>query len=194
MTTPVKLNLKIYQGSTFRETLRWESSTKVYVPIVTITKSAPMTVTANSHNLPVGWRAKVVGAGGMKEINSIDSFIATETTANTITVNSVNSLNFTAFTTGGVLEYNQPVDLAGYSGRMQIRSKVDSDTVLHELTEANSGVVINNTLKTIVLSIPANITSSFSWTSGVYSLELVKGSEVIPFCNGIVSVVKEVTR
>ena len=29
MTSPVKLNFKVYQGSTFKEVLRWESSTKV---------------------------------------------------------------------------------------------------------------------------------------------------------------------
>jgi hypothetical protein len=42
MTAPTKANLKIYQGSTFREVFRWESYTKVYVPITGISKTAPV--------------------------------------------------------------------------------------------------------------------------------------------------------
>ena len=69
---PAKINYKIYQGSTFQETFRWESETKVYVPIQSITKAAPCVITTTTpHNLPVGWRFRVAGAGGMKEINSV---------------------------------------------------------------------------------------------------------------------------
>lgn len=69
---PAKLNYKIYQGSTFQQSYRWESETKVYVPISAVYKSAPCVVTTTqSHNLPLGWRFRVVGAGGMKEINSV---------------------------------------------------------------------------------------------------------------------------
>ena len=38
MAAPIKLNFKVYQGSTFSETLRWESATRVYVPITNISK------------------------------------------------------------------------------------------------------------------------------------------------------------
>jgi hypothetical protein len=89
MSAPIKLNLKIYQGSTFKQVLRWESSTKVYVPITNISKNAPMVVTAPSHSIPLGWRAKITNAGGMKEANALDYQIATEITADTITFNQV---------------------------------------------------------------------------------------------------------
>lgn len=59
MPSPIKLNLKVYQGATFREPLRWESSTKVYKPISGITKSAPIVINAVGHGIPVGWRTKV---------------------------------------------------------------------------------------------------------------------------------------
>ena len=73
---PAKLSYKIYQGSTFQEAYRWESQTKVYKPIQSISKAAPCVVTTTTpHELPVGWRFRVVGAGGMKEINnSNDSY------------------------------------------------------------------------------------------------------------------------
>ena len=87
---PAKINYKIYQGSTFQETFRWESETKVYVPIQTIAKAAPCVITTSAnHNLPQGWRFRVVGAGGMKEINSQgDSYyLATSVTPTTIEIN-----------------------------------------------------------------------------------------------------------
>lgn len=195
MTSPVKLNFKIYQGSTFREVLRWESSLKVYAPIQAITKSAPVVVTAQNHNCPLGWRAKVVGAGGMKEINSQDNYyLVTARTNDTVTFNSVNSLAFTAYTSGGVLEYNQPVPLTDYTARMQIREKLDSPTVLLELTTENGGIVIDTVNYTITVLAQANQTQALNFRQAVYSLELVKGLEVVPFSSGNISLVQEVTR
>ena len=195
MTEPIKLNLKIYQGSTFTQVLRWETSTRVYVPITQITKSAPVVVTAANHNIPVGWRARVTNAGGMKEINLLDYNTVTSTTATTVTFNQVNSLPFTAYTSGGVLEYNQPASLVGLTARMQLREKLTSTTVLHELTTTNGGVVFDNTLKTITLTIPAAATTLFNFTSAVYALEFIEASgTVIPFAKGNVLLEREVTR
>lgn len=194
---PAKINYKIYQGSTFQETFRWESETKVYVPIQTIQKSAPCVITTSSnHSLPQGWRFRVVGAGGMKEINNtVDGFyVATSVTSNTITINQTNSLSYTAYTSGGVVEYNQPIDLSSYSARMQIRETVDSSTVLHESTTANGQLVVNNTDKYIQLTLLGNVTQQFTFTNAVYSIELYNGNNVIPFISGNLTLVQEVTR
>ena len=194
MTSPVKLNLKIYQGSTFRQVLRWESSTKVYVPITNITKSAPVVITAANHAAPLGWRVKVVGAGGMKEINALDYQTVTDKTTDTVTLNQINSLGFTAYTSGGVLEYNQPVSLSGYTARMQIRAKIDSDAVIHTLTTENGGIVLDNTAKTITIVMQDEVTQTFTFKSAVYDLELISGGEVTQLVTGGISLVREVTR
>lgn len=195
MASPVKLNFKIYQGGTFREVLRWESSSRVYAPVTAISKSAPVVVTAPNHNCPLGWRAKVVGAGGMKEINSTDSYyLVTDKTNDTVTFNQVNSLAYNSYTTGGVLEYNQPVPLVGYTARMQIRTKLDSEEVLLELTTENGGIVIDPVLYTITLVAAATQTEVLNFTQAVYSLELIQGLEVIPFSSGNILLVREVTR
>lgn len=195
MTSPVKLNFKVYQGSTFKEVLRWESSTKVYVPITNITKSAPTEIAAASNGLPVGWRFKVTDVGGMKEINSQDTYhIATETTVDSVVVNALNSLSYAAYTTGGVIEYNQPVDLATTTARMQVREKIDSVDTIFELTTENGGILIDNVTKTITIVITAIATAALTFSSAVYSLELIKGSEVTPFATGTLSLIKEVTR
>jgi hypothetical protein len=194
MAGPTKLNLKIYQGSTFRETIRWESALKVYAPITNISKSAPMVVTASNHGVPVGWRVKINGALGMKEANTAEYITASEVSATAVTFNSINSLAFSTYTGGGVLEYNQPVDLAGYTARMQIREKVTSETVLENLTTSNGKILINNTSKTISLILSAASTESYTWKSGVYSLEMEKEGVVVPFIYGSVVVEREVTR
>ena len=194
---PAKINYKIYQGSTFQETYRWESQTKVYVPIQSITKAAPCVITTSQdHNLPNNWRFKVVGAGGMKEINSLsDNYhIATNTTNNTITINQVNSLQYTTFTSGGVIEFNEPVPLSSYGARMQIRETVDSPTVIYEATSQAGQIVLDNTYKTITITILGNVTSGFNFSTAVYSLELFNGNNVIPFLVGNLTLVPEVTR
>ena len=196
---PAKINYKIYQGSTFQETFRWESETKVYVPIQAIAKSAPCVITTSSvHQLPVGWRFRVVGAGGMKEINSVgeDSYHLSTLipTPTTVEINQVNSLNYTAYTSGGVVEFNQPVSLTGFAARMQIRETVDSTTVIHEATTQNAQIVLDNVNKTIQITLLANVTQNFTFSTAVYSLELYSGNNVIPFINGNLTLVQEVTR
>ena len=194
MSVPYKLNLKVYQGSTFREVLRYESSIKAYKPITGITKTAPIVINAPAHGMPNGWRTTVAGVSGMKEINSTDYYIVSEATEDTVTFNSVNAINFNTYTTGGVLEYNVPVDITGYTGRMQVRAKLKDDLVLLELTTETGGIIIDATLKTITIFISATIATNLSFTSGIYSLELVRGTEVIPFVSGSISVIQEVTR
>ena len=194
MVAPIKLNIKVYQGSTFSKVLRWESNTKKYMPINAISKAAPMVVTAPSHGVPVGWRTKLTNIVGMKEVANLDYINNTATTLDTLTFNNINSLNFGAYTSGGILEYNQPIDLVGITARMQIREKITSATVLLDLTTENGLIQIDNTLKTIVFSIPAQTTQTLTFKQAVYSLELVKGTTVVPFANGTVSLVPEVTR
>jgi hypothetical protein len=196
MTTPAKINFKLYQGSTFGEVLRWESAVKVYVPITAITKSAPLVVTAPSHGVPVNWRAKFTNIVGMTDLNSSDTYYQiTGTTTNTLTVNSVNSLGFKDYISGGIVEYNKPVDMTGYTARMQIRGKITDADFIQELTTENGLIVIDNINKTITLNIPAAVTAGYTFNTAVYSIEMVSsGGQVTPFCNGTITLVKEVTR
>lgn len=197
MASPAKVNLTIFQGSTFLETLRWESSKKIYKQISNITKSAPVLLTSVGHGIPEGWRVRVTNVAGMKEINSStdEYYKASIPSVDTLEINSINATSFTSYTSGGILEYNEPIDLAGFTARMQIRQKVDSAEILIELTTENGGVLLDNNLKTITLVISAVQTAAFSFSSGVYSLELISsGGVVTPLINGSVSVKKEVTR
>lgn len=195
---PAKLSYKVYQGSTFQEAYRWETQTKVYEPIQSISKAAPCVITTQqSHDLPAGWRFRVVGAGGMKEINSStdDYYLATDTTSNTVTINSVNSLLYTNYTTGGVIEYNQPVDLTGYKARMQIRKTIGSTEIIYEASSDSGEIAIDTVSSVITITIAAAVTQTFDFTSAVYSMELYNNSGiVVPFLTGNLTLVKEITR
>jgi hypothetical protein len=196
MTAPVKLNFKVYQGSTFSEVLRWESSTKVYKTITAISKTAPVVINAVAHGIPVGWRTKVTNVVGMTAINSTDTYnTVSAVTADTVTLNDINSLGYTAYTSGGVLEYNLPVDLAGFTARMQIREKLTSTATIKDLTTGNGGVVLDNTLKTITIFMSATDTAALTFSTAVYSLELVSsGGIVTQLITGNMTLVQEVTR
>lgn len=192
--TPTKTNFKIYQGSTFVEVLRYESTTKVYTNISAAFNSAPFMITANNHGMVAGWRCKLSNLGGMTEANNLDYIVASSVTNNDLVFNSVNAVGFKTYTTGGVLEYNEPISLANMTARMQIREKVTSSSVIDELTTENGMIVIDNDNKTIVIQIPASTTAEYTFKSAVYSLELVSDSIVIPFIYGNIVLNKEITR
>lgn len=89
----------------------------------------------------------------------------------------------------------QPVDLTGYTARMQIRQDYDTTTVLAELTTANGGITINGDNGQVTLLIADEDTAAYTWTSGVYDLELVSGSgDVTRLLQGPASLDLEVTR
>lgn len=192
--TPTKVNFKIYQGSTFNEVLRWESSTKKYVPITAAFKAAPLVVTAVAHGMPTGWRAKISNVVGMVELNSLDYIVATSVTTDNITFNSVNAAGFKDYISGGTLEYNEPMSLSGVTARMQIRERLTSSTVVDELTTENGKIIINDSNKTITINITAAETAAYTFKTAVYSLELVSGTIVTPFINGSISLESEITR
>lgn len=195
MAAPVKVNFKIYQGSTFREVLRWESSEKSYLPITGISKSAPLVITTEEHSIPVGWRIKVTNVAGMKEINSADTYhVVTAVTATSLTISSINSIGYTDYISNGVIEYNAPINLTGYTARMHLRSKLADTEIIEELTTENNLVVLNNDTKTINLNIPASTTAGYTFKTAVYSLEVEKDSTVTTLVNGVISLELEVTR
>lgn len=148
---PGRLNLKIYKGSSFDEVIRWESANKTYATIYTISKAAPCVVTLGVGEPlpPVHWRVRINNVIGMKEINlASDQYYITssvDSLANKVTFNEINSAGFTAYTSGGILEWNTPVTLTGYSAQMQIRESIDSPTYLIELTSNPAGMITNST-------------------------------------------------
>lgn len=86
------------------------------------------------------------------------------------------------------------IDLTSYVGRMQIREKVTDAATVVDLTEGNGGIVMGGVAGTIDLLITAAATAAFTWTKGVYDVEIELSGVVTRLVEGGVTVNPEVTR
>ena len=88
-----------------------------------------------------------------------------------------------------------PIDLTGCTARMQVRSEIESDTVLLELTTENGCIVIDGSAGKLTLHLSPSATAAIAWESGVWDLEVVHPSgDVTRLVQGSISVSREVTR
>ena len=197
-------DITIRRGETWTRVLRWESAPFVYSAITAITKTAPVQITSPTHGLVTGWRAAVVSAGGMRQINaktfpprSTDFHKVTRVDANIITMNDVNSADFTAYTSGGFLVSYTPVSLDGFSARMMIRETVESTGDPLVSLVSPDDIELDDADHTITVTISAAATAALEFSTGVYDLELVSGDAtpvVTRLLSGNVIVIPEVTR
>lgn len=86
-----------------------------------------------------------------------------------------------------------PVDLSGYSARMQVRRRLGSEDTLLDLTTEGGEIVLGGEDGTIAISISATQTAEVP-RSGVYDLELVNGPTVTKILRGQFILQPEVTQ
>ena len=204
--TAVKKDFEILIGSTWGCVVRWGTTPIVRKPITNIDLSlgAPR-LSVSSHGLFEGWGVAVYGVKSPRQINAVnnppegsDYHSATVIDTGTIELNDVtpvdeNGQEWPAYTSGGFIQYDTPVDLTGYTARMSIKDKIGG-AVLHSLTTENGGIVIDPAAKTILLSIPAATTEDFTWSRGVYDLEMVSSAgKVTRIISGRIALSREVT-
>lgn len=85
------------------------------------------------------------------------------------------------------------VSLNGYTARMQIRETVGAAAALY--TSISGHFVIDGPLGDVVLEIPEAITAAWTWTRGVYDIEIIAADlKVTRLVSGKVKVSPEVTR
>lgn len=88
-----------------------------------------------------------------------------------------------------------PIDITGYSARMDIRANIDEDTAIHSMTSANGDIVLGDAAGTIQLLITAADTEAFDFQTAVYDLELISGAGAVTrLIKGCIELDKEVTR
>lgn len=88
-----------------------------------------------------------------------------------------------------------PVNLTGCTARMQIRKEIANATPYVTLTTENGGIELGGVAGTITLIITPTATAAFTWTAGVYDLEIVfSPTDVRRLVYGPVTVSPEVTR
>lgn len=88
-----------------------------------------------------------------------------------------------------------PVDLSGYSARLQVRETHYSTEALLSLSSPSNGITLGGSAGTINLLVSASDTSDISAGNFLYDLELESGSgEVSRIIEGSFIVTPEVTR
>lgn len=88
-----------------------------------------------------------------------------------------------------------PIDLTGYTARMQVREYASAADPVIDLTTTNGGIALGGTAGTITLSISSTDTSNVGVDGGVYDLELVSaGGVVTRLLQGFIEFSDEVTR
>jgi len=88
-----------------------------------------------------------------------------------------------------------PVNLTGYTARMQMRRSVQSPDILISLTTANGRLVITPLTGVITMTISATDTAALNFQSAVYDLEIESaGGIVTRLIEGKVRLSLEVTR
>ncbi|MFN4894210.1 MAG: hypothetical protein ACK5HO_00315 [Pseudomonadota bacterium] len=86
-----------------------------------------------------------------------------------------------------------PVNLTGYSARMQVRPSYESEEVLASLVSPTN-ITLGGALGTIVATIAATDTQKLTMQEGVYDLELEIGGVVTRLLQGKAIISWEVTR
>src|SRR6185312_2353599 len=87
-----------------------------------------------------------------------------------------------------------PVDLTGFTARMQIRSEDVEGPVVIELTTENDGIIITPETGEIRIVISAEESDKADMKKCVYDLELVKDDFVERILEGAIRVSLSVTR
>lgn len=90
-----------------------------------------------------------------------------------------------------------PVDLTGYTARLQMRADLDAPVALFTLTTENGGITLGGAAGTIDLYLSHTATAAITWDSAVYDLELINtagNGDVTRRVEGSVTVSREVTR
>lgn len=181
-------DITIRRGSTFRWVIRVEQPKVVYVPITAIDKTAPVRLHAVAHGLTSGRRFLVTGAKGLTALNAknsppraTDYHKASVVDADTIEVNSINAANAAAYTGGGMIQYNAPLDMTGYEIRMQARASEKSEVVVFAASTTDGKIVMQPDGMSAVLTLSDTLTSAITASSAVYDVEFVAPDGSIPF-------------
>lgn len=198
---PITQDIEILQGATYASVLQWFAADAVHKIISAVAVGLPTLVTATAHGMTGAGRQPVwiTNVKGPRALNT-DGYRDTAPVWATVVDPDTLAIDFdsggmTPYQAGGVLTYYLPVDLTGYTARMQVRPSAGSNIVLLDLTTENGGITLGGAEGTITRYVDAMQAAALAFNSGVYDLELMDGSgHVTRLVTGAACVSREVTR
>lgn len=197
-----RLRLTVRRGASADIPIRVESDTLQFAQITAMAKTAPLRVTAPGHGLPPRWRAAVVGAGGMTELN-VDwdhiraSYLRPVSVidANTVDFDGVCATSFRTYTSGGVLAFYAPKSLVAYTGaRMDLKDMVGGEVEV-SLSTAAGTMEIDAYNNAVWIHLGESTLSGVPARDYVFDIELVRigGVDAICSAESTITVLPEVT-
>ena len=89
----------------------------------------------------------------------------------------------------------KPINLTGYTAKMQARSAYGDPQTLFELSTENGGIALGGTAGTVELYVSDETTATFSFDRAVYDLFLyAPNGDALPLFEGSVRLVLGVTK
>lgn len=170
--------LKIIQGSTLAQPVRWGVEPIIYKPITGVVSLAPLRLTVPGHGAPNGWRTEVESVKGMTKINSTgmgkesDYHNALTVNQDTIEFNDVNATDYGTYQSGtGVLKFFTPADLTNKEFALYIWDKVNGTPRMAPLTSEANDITIDTVNFVITIHMSDAATALLDWKKGVYALK-----------------------
>lgn len=170
-----KLKVCVNRRTTNRIPLRWETDELVWVPIASLSQTAPLeVVTQVAHGCPDEWPAVITGVRRPREVNASmppknrDFWRVKRLDAETVAFNRLDGSVLASYSGGGHLVFYKPFDYSPWSEALMIvRDRVGGNELATYSTDDNS-LVFDPGNDSLWLE-PG---SEFAFNSGVFELKL----------------------
>lgn len=178
MAAPV-INLTITRGKTFQFGFLYADSELVYKPITAMPSTAPVRLTVEDHGIPDGWPVQVTCVRTPTELNTDEGAyrLARVIDVDTIEFNDLNANCLRAYTQSGLVVFNKPTDLTGWSARAQIRDR-EGGTLLFSwhsdpLQSPDAEIDVDVARSMFILNMSPTQSEALDWRKAVYDLEAI---------------------
>jgi hypothetical protein len=171
-----QIHLHVEQGVNFEHTFQWLAGGVFMAPIEFIEEGYPtiMTVTGHGLNSISAHPVIISGVEGCPHLNSTnlslplcsriddDKFSVPLTSVGDEWINGK-----------GEITYHLPTDITDFTARMVIRKNWFSNTLIHEMTTENGGIILTVADASIQLLIPKVATAAFNFKHACYDVDLI---------------------
>lgn len=88
-----------------------------------------------------------------------------------------------------------PINLTGYTARMQARKGYNASDVLFDASTANGMITLTPATGEVLIVLPESVTSTFKWPQALYDIELTSSDGTVTrLLQGSIDISREVTR
>jgi hypothetical protein len=182
---PIQQDIQVLRGVTWASVLQWLAENQVHKPITGVTIGLPTMVTAPAHGIAGTNRFPVwiTGVQGPRALNTADYQCAqtrwvTVDDADTVAVD-FDSGSLTPYVTGGVLTYNPPIDLTGWTASLAIYTAVGEATPLLTLDNGSNGGITLDALGNIARTLTAEQSTVLGLLNGWHKMELTDATGAV---------------